>query len=358
MNTGEDDKSSNSKSELLRQLKIEKPEPESPGFSGFHLMGAGVVGAIAASLLTWWMIPSADPIIKEVSVASNSSASAKRSSEASAIPSESVSETVAHGEQILNASGYVTARLVATVSAETMGLIKSVEVEEGMKVEQGQVLATLDDAVAQVNLKLAKAQLNAQEARLVSTQADLAEAQRILLRVIKMSSNGFASEAEITQAQTRVDILKSGLITSQADVEVSRMQFAAQQKRLDHHTIRAPFTGVVTVKNAQPGEMVSPSASGGFTRTGICTIVDMDSLEIEVDVNEAFIRKVVPNQPVVANLDAYPNWDIPAKVIAIIPTADRAKATVRVRIKIEEKDERILPDMGVKVALYEENTAI
>ena len=110
----------------------------------------------------------------------------------------------------------------------------------------------------------------------------------------------------------------------------------------------------MTKKNAQPGEIVSPSsAGGGFTRTGICTIVDMDSLEIEVDVNESFIGRVYPGQKVAAQLDAYSDWTIPASVIAIIPTADRAKATVRVRIKIEIKDDKILPEMGIKVAFLQ-----
>ena len=115
--------------------------------------------------------------------------------------------------------------------------------------------------------------------------------------------------------------------------------------------LRAPFAGVVVTKNAQPGEMISPiSAGGGFTRTGICTIVDMTSLEIEVDVNEAYIQRVKAGQDVNAVLDAYPDWQIPAEVIAIVPTADRQKATVRVRIGFRERDSRVLRDMGVKVA--------
>ncbi|MDO6424168.1 efflux RND transporter periplasmic adaptor subunit [Saccharophagus degradans] len=354
-----------SKSELLQQLKIDKQAPAPAGFSGKQLIATGVVCALLAGGLTYLLAPTSPSAVNQKATGAISQAKAsvntvkdstantgKSGSEKSGSSSKSI---YADKTEVLNASGYVTPRLIATVSAETMGLIKSVQVEEGMKVEKGQVLATLDDAVAQVNLKLAQAQLNAQLARLESMQTDLDESNRVLKRVKQMALSGFSSDAEITRAQTNVDKLSSGLTSAIADVEVARMQYAAQKERVDDHIIRAPFSGVVTVKNAQPGEIVSPSAAGGYTRTGICTIVDMDSLQIEVDVNEAFIRKVVADQPVIANLDAYPNWDIPARVIAIIPAADRAKATVRVRIRIDEKDERILPDMGVKVTLFEKD---
>jgi RND family efflux transporter MFP subunit len=132
---------------------------------------------------------------------------------------------------------------------------------------------------------------------------------------------------------------------------VAERQVALRQSDLDDTVIRAPFAGVALSKDAQPGEMVSPvSAGGGFTRTGISTIVDMSSLEIEVDVNESFINRVTPGQKVEATLDAYPDWRIPAHVITIVPTADRQRATVLVRIAFEQLDPRILPDMGVKVA--------
>lgn len=251
-------------------------------------------------------------------------------------------------ESILNASGYITARRMATVSAEIMGLIKAVNVEEGMEVNEGQILARLDDTLARVNLNLAKAQIEALIARQHSAQASLAEAKRQYQRII---NNQYSSEAERSQARTTLDTSQANLNNATAAIKVAKIEVTRQQERLDDHTIRAPFSGVVTMKNAQPGEIVAPtSAGGGFTRTGICTIVDMDSLEIEVDVNESFIGRVFPEQKVTAQLDAYSSWTIPATVVAIIPTADRAKATVKVRIKIEIKDSRILPDMGVKVA--------
>ena len=141
------------------------------------------------------------------------------------------------------------------------------------------------------------------------------------------------------------------LAQQKLDVVVAERNVALWQQQMDDMIIRAPFDGVVTTKDAQPGEMISPvSAGGGFTRTGIGTIVDMDSLEIEIDVNESYINRVEPGQPVEATLDAYPDWKIPCKVIAIIPTADRQKSTVKVRVGFDQLDPRILPDMSVKVA--------
>jgi RND family efflux transporter MFP subunit len=147
----------------------------------------------------------------------------------------------------------------------------------------------------------------------------------------------------------------------QAQVDAQRRQVAAAQAQArvaqvnyDYTVVRAPFAGVVTDKAAQVGEIISPiSAGGGFTRTGIGTIVDMDSLEIDVDVNEAYIGRVQPGMPAEAVLDAYPDWRIPAHVIAIVPAADRGKATIKVRVALEAKDARIVPDMGVRVAFLE-----
>lgn len=279
---------------------------------------------------------------QEIVSATTSAPAAKQSNEEPAKPK------VAESDAVLNSSGYITARRMATVSAELTGRITQVNVEEGMAVEQGQVLATLDDALAKVNLQLAQAQVEVLKARRSATIASLEEARRNYKRAM---NNEFSSDAERTGTLAAMQGLEANLSSNDADIRVAVLQVQRQQERLDDYTIRAPFGGIVTVKNAQPGEIVSPaSAGGGFTRTGICTIVDMRSLEIEVDVNESFIGRVYPGQPVEAKLDAYPDWKIPASVIAIIPTADRAKATVQVRIKLETSDKRILPDMGVKVA--------
>lgn len=352
-----------SKSDLLKQLKIEEVEDEPSSFGFKHLIITGAASAILGALIVVFFLGPREASDTELDSKPGTSES-KASSFIAEKPAQPANKINMGKSEVLNASGYITARLIATVSAETMGLIKSVEVEEGMKVDAGQVLATLDDAIPKVNYRLSQAQLNAQRARLSSVQTDLAESQRVLQRITSLKEKDYSSQAQFTRAQADVEKLQATVLSMKADIEVAKMDLQRQQELLNDHIVRAPFAGVVTVKNAQPGEIVAPAAAGGgFTRTGICTIVDMDSLEIEVDVNEAYIRRVYAGQPVVANIDAYPSWDIPAKVIAIIPTADRAKATVRVRIAIELKDERILPDMGVKVAftndeLIEERLAV
>lgn len=340
------------KSALLKELSLNKDESHAIGFSALQLVATGIGAALISVLLTLWLGGGSTTSESKPEKSLGTPAAAKGSATAAEASVAAVEAPVfANNEEVLNASGYITARRLATVSAETMGLITSVEVEEGMNVEKGQILATLDDSLARVNLKLAEARVVSLETSVASIETDLKEAERMLQRFSSLGADSFVSEAQLTRAQADADKLRALLAASRADIRTARLQVAQQQEMLDNHTIRAPFAGVVTVKNAQTGEIVAPAAAGGgFTRTGICTIVDMASLEIEVDVNEAYIGRVKPGQPVKANLDAYPNWDIPASVIAIIPTADRAKATVRVRIKIEASDERILPDMGVKVA--------
>jgi len=224
---------------------------------------------------------------------------------------------------ILDASGYVVARRRATVSSKMTGKVMKVFIEEGMYVEEGQLLAQLDDSTMIADLNYSQSQLN--------------EAKRVLSRTKELAKEELASQASLDAARAAVEGLEA--------LNAVREQVVQDMK------ILAPFSGVVVYKAAQPGEMISPvSAGGGFTNTGICTIVDMDSLEVEVDVNESFINRVKPGQPVITNLNAYPKWDIPSEVIAIIPTADRNKATVKVRIALLEKDERVLPDMGSRVS--------
>jgi RND family efflux transporter MFP subunit len=252
---------------------------------------------------------------------------------------------------LLNASGYVTARRVATVSSKISGKVMEVLVEEGMKVEAGQILARIDSSNVEKSLKLAEAQLESARKALDETSANLERAEREFRRVFQLAADKLVSHSELDRVAADAKSLKARLAKQTADVSVAEQEVAVWKQQLDDTIIRAPFAGIVTSKNAQPGEMISPmSAGGGFTRTGICTIVDMSSLEIEVDVNESYINRVEPGQPVEATLDSYPDWRIPAKVIAIIPTADRQKATVKVRVGFEKLDPRVLPDMGVKVA--------
>ncbi len=259
---------------------------------------------------------------------------------------------------VLNASGYVTARRRATVSSKVTGKVIEVNVEEGMAVREGQVLARLDDSTLQAGITLARAQLQATRLAVPEIEVRLAEARINLQRQERLMKDGLTTPSAIDQAQAEVNSLSARISSVREQVTVAQSQVALQQTAIDDMVIRAPFSGVALSKDAQPGEMVSPvSAGGGFTRTGISTIVDMRSLEIEVDVNESYINRVSAGQPVTAVLDAYPDWQIPAKVIAVVPTADRQKATVLVRIGFTALDPRILPDMGVKVTFLREADA-
>ena len=251
---------------------------------------------------------------------------------------------------VLNASGYVTARRRATVSAKITGKVVEVNVEEGMAVKEGQILARLDDSTLRAALALAEAQAEAARRAVRENEVRLDEARINLDRLSKLSKIGVSTVAELDAARANYDSTAARIEALTQQTAVAERQVAVQKTALDDTIVRAPFSGVAISKDAQPGEMVSPiSAGGGFTRTGICTIVDMRSLEIEVDVNESYINRVRDRQDVTAVLDAYPDWQIPAHVITTVPTADRQKATVLVRIGFRELDPRILPDMGVKV---------
>lgn len=259
------------------------------------------------------------------------------------------------GETVLDASGYVTARRQATVSSKFTGKVTEVFIEEGVHVEANQLLARLDNSTQSAQYNLVKSQLKASQSRLLEVEVQLNEAQLQLTRTEQLSARKLASQAEHDRAELLVKRLKARLASLRIDIEVGESNVQVQKQQLDDTEIRAPFAGIVIAKAAQPGEMISPiSAGGGFTRTGICTIVDMQSLEIEVDVNESYINRVKSEQLVTATLNSYPDWKIAAKVITIIPTADRNKATVRVRIAFLESDVRILPDMGVKVSFMED----
>jgi HlyD family secretion protein len=261
------------------------------------------------------------------------------------------------GGTVLNASGYVTARRQATVSSKVTGKVTDILIEEGMEVEEGQVLARLDVTNVRAALELAEAQLGAARSSVRETEVRRDEAEIELRRQEKLVAAKVASQEELDRARAERDALAARLERQRDEVSVAGRQLAVWRQEMEDRTIRAPFAGIVVAKNAQPGEMISPiSAGGGFTRTGIGTLVDMASLEIEVDVNEAYINRVRADQPVTATLDAYPDWRIPCHVIAVIPTADRQKATVEVRIGFAELDPRILPDMGVKVEFRETET--
>jgi RND family efflux transporter MFP subunit len=319
----------------LDQLKIERePERErsGPGPGRWLLLAALLLALGAAG---WWFLrPAPAPELRTTTV-------------------RAVSGTAAG--TVLNATGYVTARRQATVSSKFTAQVLEVMIEEGMKVKQGDVLARLDDVNIRKSYNLADAQLQAARTTRKETEALLTEARANHARTLELVDRQLASAAELDRARAAMDSLAARLERMQAEVTVAERQLDIIDQQLEDSIIRAPFDGVIVAKNAQPGEMISPvSAGGGFTRTGIGTIVDMGSLEIEIDVNETYINRVSEGQSVVATLDAYPDWQIPAYVIAIIPTADRQRATVEVRVGFNVTDPRILPDMGVKVAFQDD----
>ena len=255
---------------------------------------------------------------------------------------------------VLDATGYVVARRMATVSSKVTGKVLEVMIEEGQKVAAGDVMARLDPVDANAQRALAASQVAAARSEIGSVRAQLNEAEANAVRMDRLVQAKLVSTSQHDQAIAERDALRAQLATAEQNAQVAQSRLRIADQDVDNTVVRAPFAGVVIAKAAQPGEIVSPlSAGGGFTRTGIGTIVDMDSLEVEVEVGEAFIGRVQPKMPVEATLNAYPDWKIPAEVIAIIPAADRGKATVKVRIALKVKDPRIVPDMGVRVSFLE-----
>jgi RND family efflux transporter MFP subunit len=329
---------------LLDTLRIDRSAPPQDTPSALPKVAAVLVLMALAGVGGYWAGSSgkAAPAASPAPVASAPASTSKPAARPAPPPEDAA---------VLSASGYITARRMATVASRITGQLTAVVVEEGMQVAAGDVLARLDDRIAKNDLDRAQAEQRAAQAQVDSGKAQLAEAKRVLARVENLKKTDFSSEAALTDSRATMERLTAGLASDRAQVDVAAFRVQGAREQLDLHVIRAPFAGVVTEKTAQPGEVVSPmSAGGGFTRTGVCTIVDMSSLEIEVDVNESYIGRVSAGQRVTATLDAYPDWEIPARVIAIIPSANREKATVRVRIGLETDDARILPDMGVKVA--------
>jgi RND family efflux transporter MFP subunit len=331
------------KRQLLNSLSIDRGPAAAPRSRG---LWPWLIAGVAVLALGWFV--ASDYWMKDAPAP-------KASPTPVAEPAPAPSAAPARRPAALVASGYVVARRKATVAAEVTGKVVEVNVEEGRLVNQGDVLARLDSVLAESDLKLARSRQATAEAAIASVAADLRDAELIWNRTQNLSRRDFASNADLTKAEARVGVLRAELQKAKASLETARLDAQRAAEVVEKHTIRAPFSGIVTEKSAQPGEMISPlSAGGGFTRTGICTIVDMDSIEVEVDVNEAYIGRVEAGQRVDAVLDAYPDVTFPASVIAIVPTANRDKATVKVRIGFERKDPRILPDMGVKVTFAEE----
>ena len=329
------------KKALLGQLRIDRGAPPEPGASSgrtrWLIGGALVLVLVAAG--GWLGLSGHAALPVHTAVAQPLAASGG-------------------GASVLDATGYVTARREATVSAQITGTVAAVLIEEGDHVQAGQVIGRLDDTAQRAAVAQAEAQLNSARATLVEHQSQLAQSERDVRRDEDLVKRNLVSEQAVEQARTQVESQAAQVQAQRKQIEVAAAVLRSAQVQLDYCTVRAPFTGVVIAKAAQVGEIVSPlSAGGGFTRTGIGTIVDMDSLEIDVDVNEAYINRVEPGQRVESVLNAYPDWRIPSHVIAIIPTADRSKATVKVRIGLDVKDARIVPDMGARVSFLEARKA-
>jgi RND family efflux transporter MFP subunit len=295
-----------------------------------------MIAVVAAAVAAWWSFGGADAVVETAVVQARAGGAARAAT-------------------VLNASGYVTARRRATVASKITGKLVEVRVEEGQAVEEGQVVARLDDSQYRAATALAEERLGAARRAVDENVARVELARLTLERTRKLVDEGVSFQADLDRARTEVQALEARLALERQQVDVAAREVDLRRTELADTVVRAPFDGVVISKDAQPGEIVSPmSAGGGFTRTGICTLVDMGSLEIEVDVNESYIARVRPGQRVRAVLDAYPDWSIPSSVITTIPAADRQKATVLVRIAFDELDPRILPDMGVKVAFLDE----
>ena len=351
--------------EELASLKIDREARGGGSRPGLWITVMLLLAALAAGGLYWWTREPVVPVRTAEAAVRTGAAGAPNA--------------------VLNASGYVTARRRATVSSKVTGKVMEIFVEEGRAVKRGQILARLDDSQLRAQQSVDQAQLAAATKVAAENEARLKEAELTLSRRQQLVKDKVISKAELDSAEAEVESFRARIALAHQQVEVARRQLDARQTDLNDMVVRAPFDGVAISKDAQPGEMISPvSAGGGFTRTGICTIVDMSSLEIEVDVSESYINRVKPGQPVEALLDAYPEWRIPSKVITSVPSADRQKATVKVRIGFDpstlrepqgrpeqgrgrtgsgspragsrgdQLDSRILPDMGVKVSFLAE----
>ena len=325
----------NSSADLLKQLRIDRSAPPPTSRRG-PWIALAIAAVVVVLVLLGWALFGRDKAIEvhtaDVVAIGNGGGSAS----------------------VLDATGYVVARRMATVSSKITGKVREVLIEEGQHVEAGQVMATLDPIDADAQRDLAAAQLGAARSQAGGVQAQLREAEANAARYGALVKQQLISKAQYDQAIAQRDSLRAQLLTAQRNAQVAGDQLRIAGHGVDNTVVRAPFAGVVIAKAAQPGEIISPlSAGGGFTRTGIGTIVNMDSLEVEVDVGEAFIGRVQPKMPIEATLNAYPDWKIPGEVIAIIPTADRGKATVKVRVALEVNDPRIVPDMGVRVSFLE-----
>ncbi len=341
---------------LLDQLRIERDPPPLENTSSSRRglwigLGSGLV--IAAAVGGFSLFRSYDAQLVKTAAAETASSHA-----AATTTAPTASAAASNESAVLNASGYIVARRQATVSAKLTARVTQVLIDEGQEVKQDEIIAVLDDTNIKASYEYSRAQREQARASLRSAEQALANETPLFNRQQQQHERGISSAQDFDTAKAHYDAARASVDVATQSVGVAEASLAIASRNLEDTKVRAPFGGVVTVKAAQPGEMVSPnSAGGGFTRTGIGTIVDMNSLEVDVDVSESFINRISALQGVTVRLNAYPEWEIPGHVITVIPTADRAKATVKVRIGLDLKDTRILPDMGVRVSFLRTNAA-
>jgi HlyD family secretion protein len=346
------------KAELLQSLRIERsdaiPKPVPRRQLLVWLAGGVALVAVVVGFLGLSDFPTS--VDRQFGLPGPIHREEAQSSAEPALPAPPPAVTARRPSRGLVASGYVVARRKATVAAEVTAKVVEVLVHEGMMVKKGDVLAQLDSVLPTRDLALARSKADAAAAAIGAVAAELQDAERIMNRNRRLRQ--VVSEADLTKSEARVGVLRAQLKQSQAVLDTAKQDAKHAAEVLDQYTVHAPFDGVVVERDAQPGEMISPLSVGGFTRTGICTLVDMDSIEVDVDVNEAFVGRLHLGMPVSAVPEAYPDWAIPASVIDILPSADREKGTVKVRIGLEKKDPRILVDMSVKVSFEDTSAAI
>ncbi|MGA0602809.1 efflux RND transporter periplasmic adaptor subunit [Caulobacter sp. KR2-114] len=326
---------------LIERLSINRdghPQPEvRPRRARWYLSTVVALGVLAAGGWLGWRSMAATTVsVEEVQ------------------PAQSGAQV--DSASVLDASGYVVAQRQATVASKTIGRITELLIEEGQHVRAGQVIARLDSSNTEAALAQASAQASAAASAREVALVRASSSSRRLERNQKLYNQGYLSDQALDDAKAEADEADKSVVAADRAAQAAAGGARVARQAVDDDVIRAPFSGVVTVKAAQPGEIVSPTSSGGFTRTGICTIVDMDSLEVDVDIAENVINRIEPGMAATVTLNAYPDWRIQGAVIAVVPTADRSKATVSVRVSLPEKDARIVPEMGARVAFHRAET--
>ncbi len=318
----------------LSGLRIDRDAPSAdPGPDRRILFLAAAVFVLAALGLVAWRATHPSSVLVQVA----------RAESLGGVPGSSAAE-------ILTANGYVVARQRASVSTEVAGRLNRLLVEEGSRVTKGQVLGVLQNEDQRSALESARAALASAEARASEARATAREASLSRGRMAELHARGLVSQAELDRAVAADDVARARVGSAEADVTNARARVQSAQVEYDRTFIRAPFSGAVLRKEAEVGEIVSPiPSSGGLTRGAIVTMANLASLEAEADVNEGYVSRVREGMRAEITLDAYPDERFPAHVRQIVPTADRQKATVLVKVAFDRLDPRVLPEMGVKV---------